>query len=126
DFVHLRLADVLLMYAEAKNEASGPDASVYKAINDIRARVNMPALPAGLSQDQMRTRIRQERRIELAFEGFRYLDIKRWKTAETIIPTIVDPGGITRSFDPSKHYLFPIPQGERDVNPELDQNPGYY
>jgi hypothetical protein len=85
----------------------------------------MPPVPAGLSKDQMRERIRHERRVELALEGKRYWDIKRWKTAEIYIPTLVDPGGAQRKFDPAKHYLFPFPQSEIDVNPSLDQNPNY-
>lgn len=127
DWIISRYAEVLLTYAEAKNELSGPDASVYKAINDIRARpgINMPALPAGLTKDQMRVRIRQERRVELALEGFRWSDIKRWKTAETYIPTLVDQGGQRRAFNPAKHYLMPFPQSEIDINKNLVQNPGY-
>jgi hypothetical protein len=64
------------MYAEAKNEVSGPDASVYSAINAVRTRfgVNMPPVPTGISQADMRDRIRHERRIELALEGQRYFD----------------------------------------------------
>lgn len=127
DWILLRYAEVLLIYAEAKNEDSGPDQSVYDAINAIRDRpgVEMPPIPAGLSKDQMRERIRHERRIELALEGKRYWDVKRWKTAETYIPTLVDPGGAQRRFDPSKHYVFPFPQSEMDTNPNLDQNPNY-
>jgi len=125
DWILLRFADVLLMYAEAKNEVSGPDASVYDAINKVRNRVNMPPLPIGLSKDEMRERIRNERRVEFALEGIRWGDIKRWKTAETYIPTLVDPGGKRREFDPSKHYLLPFPQREMDVNDNLVQNPGY-
>jgi len=127
DWILIRYADVLLMYAEAKNEASGPDASVYAAINQIRARVgiNMPPIPNGLTQDQLRQRIRHERRIELALEGLRWSDVKRWKTAETYIPTLIDQGGVHRAFDPSKNYLMPIPQSEMDINPNLVQNPGY-
>tara|TARA_R110002050_G_scaffold295515_3_gene454445 strand:- start:12443 stop:13939 length:1497 start_codon:yes stop_codon:yes gene_type:complete len=125
DFIHLRYADVLLMYAEAKNEASGPDANVYSAINNIRDRVDMPPLPADLTKDQMRERIRHESRVELAMEGHRYFDLKRWKTIENIIPAITDPGGNQRQFDPAKHYLFPFPQSEIDRNENLDQNPGY-
>lgn len=127
DYVVLRYAEVLLIYAEAKNEQSGPDQSVYDAVNAVRARVgvNMPALPADLDQAAMRDRIRHERRVELGAEGMRYLDLKRWKTAEIIIPTIVDPGGVTRQFDPAKHYVFPFPQGEVDVNTKLKQNPNY-
>src|SRR5882757_2866285 len=61
DWVYLRYAEILLMYAEAQNEAVGPDGTVYSAINSIRERVKMPDLPAALSQDSMRTRIRHER-----------------------------------------------------------------
>ncbi|MDR2470441.1 MAG: RagB/SusD family nutrient uptake outer membrane protein [Tannerella sp.] len=125
DWILLRYADVLLMYAEARNEASGPDASVYAAVNQVRARVDMPPLPEGLNQSAMRERIRNERRVELALEGVRWSDVLRWKTAETYIPTLVDPGGARRQFDPSKHYLLPFPQSEMDVNDQLDQNPGY-
>ncbi len=127
DWIHMRYAELLLIYAEAKNEDSGPDQSVYDAINAIRSRpgIGMPNIPTGLSKDQMRERIRQERRIELALEGKRYWDVKRWKTAETYIPTLVDPGGAQRRFDPSKNYLFPFPQTEIDRNPNLEQNPNY-
>jgi len=126
DWILIRYADVLLMYAEARNEASGPDASVYDAINQIRTRAGMPALPEGLSKDQMRERIRNERRVELALEGLRWSDILRWKTAETYIPTLIDgEGGAQRRFDPAKHYLLPFPQSEIDVNDQLQQNPGY-
>src|SRR5690606_21972996 len=69
-FVFIRYAEILLNYAEAKNEAlPAPDQSVYQAIDAVRARVGMPALPTGLSKDQMRERIRNERRVELAFES---------------------------------------------------------
>ncbi|MCC7150014.1 MAG: RagB/SusD family nutrient uptake outer membrane protein [Saprospiraceae bacterium] len=127
DWILLRYAEVLLMYAEARNEDSGPDQSVYDAINEVRLRpgVEMPPIPTGLSKEQMRERIRHERRVEFALEGKRYWDIKRWKTAETYIPTLIDPGGVRRQFDPSKHYLFPFPQSEMDINENLVQNPGY-
>jgi hypothetical protein len=127
DYIVFRYAQVLLMYAECQNEAVGPDQSVYNAVNLVRARpgVNMPPLPAGLDKAGMRTRIRHERMVELGLEGFRYLDLKRWKTAETVIPTILDPGGIPRKFDPAKNYLFPFPLSETDRNPNLVQNPGY-
>lgn len=131
DWVYLRYAEILLMYAEAKNEISGPDASVYNAINSIRARpgVNMPPLPAGLSQDSMRARIRHERRIELAMEGQRYFDLKRWKLDRVIIPTIKDPSGALRTF-PLRDTLWPVPQSEIDLsktygNTGFTQTPGY-
>lgn len=133
DWVYLRYAEVLLMYAEAQNEVAGPDASVYKAVNDVRGRasVNMPALPAGLSQDSMRTRIRHERRIELAMEGQRYFDLKRWKIDRIIMPTVKDPGTIPtpRTF-PLRDTLWPVPQAEIDIarsygNGNFKQTPGY-
>jgi hypothetical protein len=127
DFVLLRYAQVLLMYAECTNEATGPDQSVYDAINAIRTRpsVDMPPLPAGLSQSQMRQRIRDERLYELSFEGLRYWDLLRWKTAETVIPTLTNPGNYPRKFNPAKNYLFPFPQSELDRNKKLTQNPNY-
>jgi len=127
DFVFIRYADVLLMYAEAQNEAQGPDASVYDAINKVRGRadVNMPPLPSGLSKDQMRQRIRNERRIEFALEGTRYFDLKRWHIAHVVLPQIKDPGGQNRVFE-QKHYLWPFPQSEIDIlKPELVQNNDY-
>lgn len=131
DWVYLRYADVLLMFAEAQNEVGGPAANVYTAVNSVRARpgVGMPALPAGLSQDSMRTRIRHERRIELALEGQRYFDLKRWRLDRVIIPTIKDPSGAFRTF-PLRDTLWPVPQSEIDLaktynNPGYTQTPGY-
>jgi hypothetical protein len=127
DFIVLRYADVLLMYAECKNEVSGPDQSVYDAVNLVRGRpsVNMPPLPPGLNKDAMRGRIRNERLVELGFEGRRFWDLLRWRTAETIIPTVKDLTGYFRTFDPSKMYLFPISFNELKRNSNLIQNPGY-
>jgi hypothetical protein len=131
DWVFLRYADILLMYAEAQNEAGGPDASVYAAINAIRARpgVHMPPLPAGLSKSDMQQRIRHERRIELALEGTRYFDLKRWKLDRTIIPAIKDPSGALRTY-PLRDTLWPVPQSEIDIansygNTGFKQTPGY-
>lgn len=126
DIVLLRFADVLLMYAEAQNEAAGPDAGVYAAVNRVRARpgVAMPPLPAGLSKDSMRTRIRQERRSELSFENLRYFDLKRWRIAKDVLSGITNPTGAKRSFL-DKHYLWPIPQAEINILGNAYQNPGY-
>src|SRR5690606_7574295 len=77
NFVFYRYAEVLLNYAEAQNEVSGPDATVYSAINSVRQRSGLPALAAGLSKDEMRTAIYNERRVELSFEDKRYFDNKR-------------------------------------------------
>jgi hypothetical protein len=137
-----RYAEVLLNYAEAQNEASGPDQSIYDAINLIRERVDLPPLKTGLSQEEMRKAIHQERRVELAFEQKRLLDLLRWKTAEIIlnqnllgmkiedtpsgkVATVVPVAGGERSFYPEKNYLLPIPQSAVDKNPQLTQNPNY-
>ncbi|HSC39207.1 MAG TPA: RagB/SusD family nutrient uptake outer membrane protein, partial [Chitinophagaceae bacterium] len=100
DWVFLRYADILLMYAEAQNEATGPDASVYAAIKSVRSRpgINMPDVPAGLTQAAMRTRIQHERRVEFGLEGQRFFDLKRWQLDRTIIPTIKDPNNAFRTF----------------------------
>lgn len=127
DNVLIRYATVLLMYAECQNEVNGPDQSVYDAINAIRTRkgVDMPEVPKGLSKEEMRQVIRDERVFELAFEGYRFLDLKRWKIAEEVLNGLDIPGGYKRKFDPNKHYLFPFPQSEIDRNPKLKQNPNY-
>jgi hypothetical protein len=83
----IRYAEVLLTYAEAKIEANQVDQSVYDAINAVRQRstVNMPPLPAGLSQAALRSAVRRERLYELACEGFRFFDIRRWKIADRVM-----------------------------------------
>jgi starch-binding outer membrane protein, SusD/RagB family len=147
NFIYIRYADVLLMFAEARNEFSGPDAEVYSAINKVRARAGQPPI-AALSQATMRDRIIKERRVELAFEEHRLFDLKRWKLAEVYLnkPTMglravanntSDPfgGGFVytkfpvpgrqRVFDATKMYLFPIPQSEITKNSKLIQNPNW-
>ncbi|KIO75446.1 hypothetical protein TH53_20945 [Pedobacter lusitanus] len=130
----LRYADILLMYAEAKNEASGPDQSVYDAINMVRNRssIKMPPLPAGLSQETMRQRIRHERRIEFAGEGLYYSDVKRWGIAETVLNRAIKLNGAQkkgaieqRVFRAGRDYLMPFSQNDIDSDPNLVQNPGY-
>ena len=128
DYVHLRYADVLLMYAEAKNEVSGPDATVYAALNQVRARpgINMPPVdPAGYdTKDKLREFIRHERRVELALEGQRYNDLKRWNIAHIKLPMLKHPSGAPLVFQ-SKNYVLPFPQSEIDNNPNLVQNNDY-
>lgn len=122
--VVLRLGEVLLMYAEAQNEISGPDASVYQTMTDLRARVNMPPYPAGMTKAEMRERIRHERRIELAFEGTRYFDLKRWHIAGDVLNKVTD-GMLPYKWD-DKFYQWPLPQTEIDKNHGvLVQNPDY-
>lgn len=127
----IRYSEVLLTYAEAKNEEVGPLESVYNAINEIRNRptVDMPDLPSGLTQEEMRQKIRHERKIELAFEGKHLKDMKRWKTAEIEMNGAVHDweGNLyeVRTFDPIRDYLWAIPAQEIDLNPNLQQNPNW-
>lgn len=129
NFILIRYAEVLLTYAEAQNEAVGPDQSVYDAINQLRKRsdINMPEVQKGLTQAQMRETIRRERRIELAFEGLYYSDILRWKTAEVENNGVMHNNEgveiVKRTFNPSKHYLWPIPYNQIVLNSNLEQNP---
>lgn len=126
-----RYADVLLTYAEAQNEATGPDASVYAALNQVRARpsVNMPPLQAGLSQSDMLTRIQHERRVEMAFEGHRWTDLKRWGLSMEKIGAIGTTQVPTAYVFSANNVLWPFPQGEMDYytahSATLGQNPGY-
>ena len=129
NFIVLRYADILLMYAEAQNEFAGPDATVYDAINKVRARAGMPDIVAGYTKEQLRDIIRHERRIEFAGEALYYNDLRRWKTAEVALnATIYNYKGAaieTRKFNPARDYWWPIPQTQRDLNPNLEQNPNY-
>lgn len=94
-----RLAELYLNYAEAANEAAldgKAPAAALTAINAVRARVKMPAIPAGISQDDFRTRVRNERRIELAYEDHRFFDVRRWKILDqTKVVTGMRPTGET-------------------------------
>lgn len=131
NFILIRYAEVLLTYAEAQNEAVGPDQSVYDAINQLRKRpdINMPEVPKGLTQDQMREVIRRERRIELTFEGLYYSDILRWKTAEKenngVMHNYEGVEILKRAFNPKRDYLWPIPYNQTVLNPNLGQNPNW-
>jgi starch-binding outer membrane protein, SusD/RagB family len=128
----LRYAEVLLTYAEALNEANAnPTAEVYWALNKIRKRptVNMPDIEPGLSKAQMREVIRLERRIEMAFEGLYYSDIRRWKMAEIVNnkPVLNHENKLyeNRVFNINRDYLWPIPADERVENKNLTQNPNW-
>jgi len=136
----IRLADVYLWYAEALNEynPSHPDIKTYVDLVRQRQGVNMPILPSGLTQQQMRSAIRHERFVELAFEGHRFWDARRWMIATSVFNSPLKGVEITktpsgtfdyakidveeRSFQP-KMYFYPIPQQELLKMPEWKQNP---
>ncbi len=162
NFILLRYAEILLNYAEAKIENNELDDSVYDAINQVRSResVKMPLVSAGKTQAELRSIIRKERKSELALEGLRYFDIRRWGIAERVMqgnsygrpkvsgtsnwpkeaPEIDEWGNPdyatvsnrndlrileTRTFSSGKHYYFPIPFQELEVNSRLEQNPNW-
>lgn len=145
--VFLRLANIYLDYAEALNESlpEPTDANILKYLNLIRERAGIPqygagadAIDAPTTKEAMREAIRMERRVELAFENARYFDTRRWKIAETtnngpIYGMNMNANGNdfyqktvieTRIFK-DKDYLFPIPNNQRLINPNLAQNPGW-
>ncbi|MDR1454150.1 MAG: RagB/SusD family nutrient uptake outer membrane protein [Tannerella sp.] len=148
NFVTYRLGEFYLNYAEAVFRHSGSaDAtsgefslSAREAVNIVRARtgVEMPALPAGLSNDEFWKQYTNERMVELAFEGHRFWDVRRWKEADRYFKSITQMK-ITRNADDTysyerrtvsrqwedKMYFFPIPQAERMKNPNLAQNAGW-
>lgn len=161
DAVIIRYAEVLLTYAEALNETSPLDDKAFEAVNKVRSRVGMPplqktnaALPTYCAtQDDLRKRIWNERRVELAMEGgHRQWDIRRWGIAKTVLNAPFEglayelvnsdkalPGddgkicilyqGKRLKLAGSKYedhnYVYPIPQSERDLNKKLTQNTGY-
>ena len=147
NFIVMRYSEVLLTRAEALIELNQNLGEAASLINQVRQRpgVNMPPI-AATDQATMRNQVRHERRVELAFEGLRWYDLKRWKTTENkmngyvygVRPGSVDPNtgalnftganitvGDLRVFKPQRDYYFPIPQVDIDVSPILKQNPNW-
>ncbi|WP_372636780.1 RagB/SusD family nutrient uptake outer membrane protein [Fodinibius sp.] len=126
----MRYADVLLMAAEAHNELGNTgEALMYLEMIRARAREGDPSVLPEVtvaSREELRHEIWQERRYELALEGYRYYDIMRYNEVEPgYAKELFDALGKT-DFDPNKHTLFPIPQNEIDFSGgQLDQNPGW-
>jgi hypothetical protein len=137
NFILMRFAEVQLIYAEAKVELNQIDQSVYDAINRVRQRpdVNLPAITTGKTQDELRQIVRHERLVELAFEGQRFHDIRRWRIAEDVMPgkvfgmtynsgasqVTVEVPAWTNSWV-ERNYVWPIPQIEVDQNTNLGQH----
>ncbi|MDR1864727.1 MAG: RagB/SusD family nutrient uptake outer membrane protein [Bacteroidales bacterium] len=143
NIILFRYADILLMYAEAKNELGQMTETIWNnTIKPIRQRAGFTATnalnyPDGNSA-ALQDVIRRERRCELAVEGTRIFDLRRWKTIETTHngyphgakfgDISIDNGYIrldARKFDPERDYLWAVPQAQKDLNPNLGQNPKY-
>ncbi len=143
-WVIFRYGEVLLNYAESMNEAYGPEnastlgMTALQAVNLVRARAKMPAFPAGLTKDQFRSKLQNERRVEMAFEGQRFWDIRRWKIGDTtrdiygmeIIKNVDGTYNYTKKLVERRVYeekmnLYPIPQTELYKNNKLKQNTGW-
>lgn len=128
DFYVMRYADVLLMRAEALVETNQLT-EVYALVNQVRARAKMPRVDdvekTGLTQAQLRDIVRHERRIELAFEGLRFFDVKRWGEVEAAYKRAASDN--VAAYKPvyrgRQSEVFPIPQSEIDANKSLVQNP---
>ena len=142
----IRYAEVLLIKAEAENELNGPTAAAYEAINQVRRRAywspynNVQNTPSdgsnlelsGLTQNEFRERLREERRLEFVLEGQRWFDLIRWHIlikyvkantpgdAETIGTKTTKVQNVSK-----KNYLLPLPQDQLILNPSLEQNWGY-
>ena len=132
EFPLIRLGDVILMLAEAYNENGDTDKAVAE-VNKIRARVNMPGLNSGPewlavgSKEEMAVRIQRERAFELAGEGQRYWDLRRWGLLESTVKNATDIFGdlmYTRTYQP-RHEMWPIPLVEMERNTNLTQNEGW-
>lgn len=129
DFYVIRYADILLMRAEAMAE-TGDVGGAASMVNMVRARVGMPSVESvegSVGQAEMIEIVRHERRVELALEGLRFMDLKRWGTLEEAYTRAAnDPvGPFTPQWLGDKSGVFPIPQSEIDVNPQLVQHPAW-
>lgn len=143
-WIIFRFAEAYLNYAEALNEVEGPVSQVYDAVYELRKRnyviTSRARYPAGLTQDQMRQRLKKERQVELAFEEHRFWDLRRWKDAEEMLnkpaigmKVLFNPADTTytyehfevenRVFD-SRFYWYPIPRKEV-LKGYVKQNPGW-
>lgn len=146
----LRLADLYLLYSEALNELNGPGTETYKWINLVRTRAGLESVEDSwtnyakdpikyTTREGLRDIIQQERTIELAFEGQRYWDIKRWKTAHIVLNNPIKGWDITQSTPQSfynavflfnqtftmRDYFWPIETKEMQTNSNLVQSPGW-
>jgi len=124
DMYMIRLADILLLRAEAYN-AKGDVSHAADLVNQVRSRVGLPNTTAA-NQGDMALAIEKERRLELAFEGQRWFDLVRTGRAITVMNALKDGNGNNLNYNVKDYQLvYPVPQTQLDLNPFLQQNPGY-
>ncbi len=131
----LRLADMLLLYAEALNELNGaPNAKAIECVDRVRTRVNLPRLAESkyytdprilTDHDAFLEHLKIERGLELAFECIRWMDLKRWGFTDKNLADLRARDADYNAFEQNKHERLPIPQIEVDNNPNLTQNINY-
>ncbi len=142
NIITMRYADVLLMYAEAMNEQGKMSENVWNAtIRPIRQRAGFTAAKAlnypASDQSDMRQILRRERNSELALEGLRWFDIKRWQAGEEYLNSTVRGAKFannntkyieldTYKFNRNRDYLWSVPQSQMDINPNLKPNNSGY
>jgi hypothetical protein len=118
----IRYAEILLIHAEAENEANGPTAKAYKSLNRVRNRAGLPDLTPGLSRDQFRDALYLDRELELVYEYQRWFDLIRQRDAagNPVFVQKLQAAGKVNAVD--RNRWFPIPQIELDNNPLLEQH----
>jgi hypothetical protein len=122
---YIRYADVLLMYAEALNE-TGSTLQAYQHVDRVRQRAGLAPLSIvrpGLGKQAFLEQLKHERITELAGEGHRWNDLARWGD---LGPQLAPRDPAFNGFTVGKNELLPIPQQEKDINPNLDQNPNWF
>ncbi len=144
-WVIFRFGEALLNYAEAMNEAYGPAVTgpgllgmtAIEAVNMVRTRVGIPAFPSDISKSEFRDKLRNERRVELAFEDHRFWDVRRWKIGAAttdIYGVSIQKMGDELSFTEKlvekrvwaeKMNLYPVEQSELFINKAIGQNEGW-
>ena len=125
NFKVVRYADILLMYAEALNEQGNPG-TAKPFVDQVRARAGLGALATGLTQAQMRDAILHERLVEFGLESQRWLDLERQNLlTAAYLPTLQSHDAEFQFFTAGKSDLLPIPQAEINLNPNVNQNPGW-
>lgn len=121
----IRYAELLLIHAEAENEANGPTPKAYRSLNRVRHRAGLPNLTPSLSQSQFRDSLYLDRRLELVFEYQRWFDLIRQKDASGASTFVRNLHAVGKTNARDVHRLYPIPQTELNNNPLLVQNPGW-